>query len=562
MRKISISAVIIALLVGILLPVNAASPIDNKVASIVSSISVEGNKEVASEVILGVVTTKAGDELANEQISKDLNAISELGYFMEIEARFVPQVNGVKVVYVVTENPVVSEIVISGNTLIPTAELYSLMKVKTGTVFNIKDFDKDLDSIVKHHYDKGYWVIISDLGFEADKGQVTIALAEQKIGDIKLKGNDKTKDYVLLREIKTKLGDFFDASSIQQDQRRIALLGLFEEVSVEPQRRVSEDVVDLTYVVKERKSGTASFGAGYSSVDGFIGYIDVSEQNFMGRAQTVYIRWEFGGKKSSYELGFMDPWLGGKKVLFDASLYNRTVERGTSGNEYSLLRRGGTIALGKWFGDYYQAIVRGKIEDSAETPLSGSQHQTVPLASTRSITFLLARDTRDSAYNARSGSLARLSTEVAGQMLGGAYSFNKFELNVSKYIPVTDNQVLAFRLGTGLALEAGSEVPTKDKFDVGGADTLRGYNYGKFVGEKMVVFNTEYRVNFGSNLQGVAFFDVGRAWDKTEPIKFEDLKAGAGIGVRIETPIGLMRIDYGISPEEGGKTYFSLGQAF
>jgi outer membrane protein insertion porin family len=562
-KRITASTLMIILVLTFVLPV-AANPLEqNKVASTnVSSIEVEGNKEIPTDLILGVVKTKAGDKLSNEQLSKDLNAISELGYFMEIEARFVQQINGMKVIFVVVENPKVSEIAISGNTLIPTKEIYNLMKVKTGEVFNIKDFDKDLNSIVNYYYEKGYWVVISDLGFEASHGQIKIVLSEQKVGDIKLQGNDKTQAHVLLREIQTKSGEPFNAASIYQDQRRIALLGLFEEVSVEPERRANEDLVDLTYKVKERKSGAASFGAGYSSVDGFIGYIDVSEQNLLGRAQKVYLRWEFGGKKNSYELGFMDPWFTGKKLLFDADIYNRTSERGSGDKKYTLLQRGGTLALGKWFGDYYQATVRGKIEDSAETPLEGSTHESVPLASTRSLTFSLARDTRDSAYNATKGSLARLSTEVAGQFLGGAYSFNKVDFNLSKYIETTKDQVLAMRLGTGAAFEAGSQVPRKDKFYVGGADTLRGYNYGAFIGDKMLVFNTEYRVKFASNLQGVAFVDVGRAWDNGETMKFEDLKAGAGLGIRIETPLGLMRIDYGISKEQGGRAYFSLGQAF
>ena len=160
--------------------------------------------------------------------------------------------------------------------------------------------------------------------------------------------------------------------------------------------------------------------------------------------------------------------------------------------------------------------------------------------------------------NPKSGSYKRVSAEMAGGILGGDYTFGKYQAEGSLYHEVLRNQVLALHLATGLS--AGT-LPPHEQYRIGGAESLRGYDYGEFYGDKMVLANAEYRFQIIKGLQGVVFADTGAAWLKDDPVNLADFSTGAGVGVRIDTPIGMLRIDYGVG-KKGGQAYFSFGQMF
>src|SRR5690606_13315880 len=184
---------------------------------------------------------------------------------------------------------------------------------------------------------------------------------------------------------------------------------------------------------------------------------------------------------------------------------------------------------------------------------------------TRSITLSTRTDTTDSLFMPTRGLRTGLSAEFAGGWLGGTSSFTKYQGDISHYIKVGSNdQTLAVRAMYG----HGHNLPEHELFSVGGSETVRGYDYDAFRGDRMAVFNVEYRfpiaVSLGgqaSNLQGVVFVDAGQAFRPGEPLSLNSLKMGYGIGVRLDTFLGVSRLDYGIG-EEGGKIYFSTGATF
>ena len=150
--------------------------------------------------------------------------------------------------------------------------------------------------------------------------------------------------------------------------------------------------------------------------------------------------------------------------------------------------------------------------------------------------------------------------EVAGRFLGGDLDFTTYRGSASKYFQLgeTNKHTIALRVDAGVQT---GEVPSYELFRVGGTGSLRGYNYAQFRGEKMLTTSAEYRLKLTDTVQGLVFVDLGNAWDQNTPISLKDLKVGYGIGVRIDTPLGVMGLGYGIG-EEGGKTYFTIGEQF
>ncbi|GAF90604.1 unnamed protein product, partial [marine sediment metagenome] len=209
--------------------------------------------------------------------------------------------------------------------------------------------------------------------------------------------------------------------------------------------------------------------------------------------------------------------------------------------------------------------------------ISGTLPEDTNEGLTNSLVPTFSYDTRDNVFEPTSGWYHNFSLEKAGGFLKGDYDFTKYNLTLRAYIStkfiedvvdissvkkITDNLskgVLALRAMGGMA---DTDLPSFAAYQVGGMNTLRGYDFGEFSGDKSLVFNVEYRFPLAENFQAVLFADWGQAWDYGESIDFEDLKFGRGVGVRFDTPLGPIRLDYGINENGEGKTYFSIGHTF
>ena len=547
----------------------------------VVAVEIDGLKSVPKETVMEVVKVKVGDTLTEEAVRADMEAINDLGLFFNVSARFHPHLGGIRLVYEVVETPRVKSIAFQGNEAVGTDKLELLVSIKPGEILNVKKLNGDLERILKYYYNEGYSARIKDVNI-SEQGDVTIILEELRVSDIRVEGNKKTKEYVIRRQITVKPGELLNVNKLREDQRRLGNLGIFESVDIKLDLDEAKKGYIVTYVVKEAKTGSAALGAGWSSAEGFIGYIELAEDNFLGRQQRVNINWQFGGGRNSYELGFYDPWLDSRRTSFGLNLYNRTsrVERnwdeerydwiGTGDHpekvKYSEQRRGGSVSVGRPLNLDTRVSLSLRIDATKLTPLPEEGQSEAgwtwlegnPSGETRSVTLSLVNDTRDYYMNPKSGSLKRVSAEMAGGILGGDYTFGKYQAEGSVYREVFRNQVLALHLAAGLST---GTLPPHEQYRIGGAESLRGYDYGEFYGDKMVLANAEYRFQIIKGLQGVVFADTGAAWLKDDPMSLADFSTGAGVGVRIDTPIGMLRIDYGVG-KEGGQAYFSFGQMF
>jgi len=548
----------------------------------VVAVEIDGLKTIPQETVMEVVKVKVGDTLTEDAVRADMQAISDLGLFFNVSARFHPDLGGIRLVYEVVENPKVKSIAFKGNEAVSTDKLDLLMSIKPGEILNVKKLNGDLERILKYYYNEGYSARISDVNV-SEQGDVTIVLEELRISDVRVEGNTKTKEYVIRRQITVKPGELLNVNKLRDDQRRLVNLGIFESVDIKLDPDEAKTGYIVTYVVKEAKTGSAAFGAGWSSAEGFIGYIEVAEDNFLGRQQRVNINWQFGGGQNSYELGFYDPWLDNQRTSLGLSLYSRTsrVDRNWDSESYQLIgesdtpdkvryseqRKGGSVSVGRPLNANTRASLSLRIDAAKLVPLPAEgEEQPVwawapgkdPSGETRSLTLSVVNDTRDYYMNPTSGSLKQVSVEMAGGILGGDYTFGKYQAAGSVYREVFRNQVLALHVATGLST---GTLPPQEQYRIGGAESLRGYDYGEFYGDKMVLANAEYRFQIIKGLQGVVFVDTGGTWLKGESMDLADLSTGAGAGVRIDTPIGMLRIDYGVG-KRGGQVYFSFGQMF
>ncbi|EAX47477.1 surface antigen (D15) [Thermosinus carboxydivorans Nor1] len=571
----------LSIVVGALTPAFAA----DLTGRTVTAVAVAGNKAVAESTIMAAVKTKPGDILSADKIKEDMQAIYELGYFFDVVANFTEVPEGVKVVYTVLENPALQDVVFKGNTKVTTDKLNSLVTAEKGKTLNTKILNDNMRAIEQYYHDQGYILArVSDVAM-SPTGVLTITINEGILEDIVVKGNDKTKKYVITREMKLKPGEPFNVKDARRSMQKVYNLGYFEDVNMKLNPGKEPNGVVLETSVVEQKTGTFSIGAGYSKADGLVGIIELGDNNFRGTGDKVKVHWEFGGNSGSnnnYEFSYTRPWLDQKQTSLGFNIYNMTnqyddyYDNGDLRSTYDRKRQGWDITLGRPAGEYIQNYITLKNRrdtyvkyvdgpvDYMATPGSANynasynqQYLQDNFGLTRSITLMRVYDSRDNVFNPTEGRRYSLAAEFAGGLLGGDFDFNKYTAEGRQYLKVGRSQVVAFRLTVGYA---DGKMPEAGKFAVGGADTLRGYNDDQFKGDKMFAATAEYRFPVAQKVQGVVFTDVGNAWDG-DHYKLNDLKTGAGVGLRITTPIGPIRIDYAVG-EQGSRTHFSFGGQF
>ncbi len=521
-------------------------------------IIIVGNENVDEATIRGAIThMQVGELLDADLANEDLLAIYELGYFIDVAAglEMVPGTgNGVRVVIQVFELPIVKQLNVESEG-VPSDVVRGWLGVAEGEVLNQNAFREGLINVqdrALEEYDVYLRPAVID--FDDEAGIVSVQFRAARVGEVRIEGHEKTREFVIARELTFQPGDLLRRDQVRRSIERVNMLGFFNNVTAQFYEMEDPDTLGVLIQVTERKTGLASFGAGYSTQDGFIGYVEVRDDNFLGRGQRANLRWEFGSTRSTYDLGFYEPYLFGTPTSIEVNLYNRSTQRTSLGTKFTDHRIGGDLTIGRPLGEYTRGFVRYKLENWTQTPEGGS-----PVSgATRSLTLSTRTDTTDDRFSPTRGLRTGLSAEFAGGILGGDTTFTKYEGNLSGYIKVgASGQTVALRGLYG----HGNNLPTHERFNVGGAETVRGYDYGAFQGDRMVVLNAEYRFPITDMVQGVVFVDAGRAYALDEPITLSGLKVGYGVGVRLDTVLGVIRIDYGIG-ESGGRTYFSIGPAF
>lgn len=555
----------------------------------VAFVEVAGAVTIAPETILAATRLKPGDVWTPDKVRQDLRLIYELGTISDVTADFTVIPEGVKVVYNVRENPVLKSIVVQGNKVVKTDKLLSLVTVKPGAVLNSKTVATNLQAIEEYYKGQGYILAkAGDVNF-SPAGILTLHIMEGVIEDIVVKGNKKTKAYVVTREMRTKKGLPFNSKDARRSMQKLYNLGFFEDVNLKllPGKQPGGTIMEITVV--EQKTGTFSIGGGYSASDGIVGIITVGDKNFRGTGDNAQVRWEIGGKAETagnFSVSYTKPWLDSKQTSLGLNLYSLTsqyTDYDTSGDQQGTYNRkysGGDITLGRPVNDYLSHYVTLKNRnDSYVTWVSGPNYVTdFPYAPnyinanyglTRSIAVTRVFDSRDNTSNPTLGTRYSIGLEFAG--LGGNFNFNKNSFEIRHYWAVGKTQVLAVRGMLGFAT---GDLPYSQKFSLGGTTSLRGYRDDQFKGDRMIAASAEYRFPLAKRVQAVIFTDMGNAWTNnvwtnnasnsgswTNGDNSSGIYIGYGAGVRLVTPFGPVRVDYGYG-SQGGRLHFGFGGQF
>lgn len=566
---------------------------------------IEGNVTVPEAEIAAALKTKPGMQFTEAGLSEDLSAIYDLGWFYDLRPEFKTVPEGVQVIYHVMENPVYQKTDVEGNTVLNKQRVASFFDLEQGKIANLKDINKCVQKLEEEYRSNGYILArVTDVHMEKD-GTLKVAVNEGIVEGFKVKGNVKTKDYVVTREMKLKKGEPFNAKAARRSMQRVYNLGYFEDVNIKLNPGREPNGVEVEISVVEMNTGTFGIGAGYSNADGFVGMVSIGDKNFRGIGDKINLRWEFGGEDNkNYDFSYTRPWLDDKETSATINLYditNEYADYNIDGDEiarYDKKRRGQEITFSRrthnefvsnyitiknrddiykgeadgyendpnqyYEDNFYKENEKGEVvnkSDKYETwmPKTAAERRKENFGVTRSITFGRVYDSRDNIYDPHEGKRIGYSVEWAGGM-GGDFDFTKWTADWRYYFRAGGESVWALNLGAGYA---SGDMPLSQRFSMGGSDTLRGYEDDQFRGNSMLKATLEYRFPIVKKVQGVLFTDNGYAWDKRHEDEFDMglLKNSYGVGLRINSPLGPVKLDYGYG-EDGGKFHFSFGGQF
>lgn len=428
----------------------------------------------------------------------------------------------------------------------------------------------------------------------------------------------KTREFIITREMRLKAGDIFNRNTAQQDLQRVFGLGLFEDVrlSFSPGSDPREVIVNVDVV--EGNTGSLAAGGGISSNAGLFGTVSYQQRNFGGNNQTLGAEVQLGEREFLFDLNFSDPWIATDnfRTSYTVNVFRRqsislvydgensSIRTLNDNDSPRIVRTGGGITFvrplapdvftkPKWvlsLGFNYQQVqvqnANGDISPLS-APLNGFGSQQLAFSSSGiddllSLNIGAIRDFRDNPLQPTSGSFLRLGLEqtipvgsgsIFGTRVRGSYSyfipvrlinsFNLFETDIFK-----GQQSLAFNVQAGTVL---GDLPPYDAFIVGGSNSVRGYAEGE-VGSGRSYFQAtaEYRFPIVAIIGGALFVDFGTTVGSQgdvpgQPGIVRDLPGtglGYGLGVRVQSPVGQIRVDYGFNVDGGSRLHFGIGERF
>lgn len=590
----------------------------------VKKITFLGNQNLVSGKLKSAMLTKEGGFFSflsgsgaykQEAFDRDVQLLSYL-YFNEgyvqvkvdrPQVYVTPDKKGIYITIRIEEGEQfhVGSVDFAGDLLFSRDELFETIETKEGNLFVYETLQRDLEALRAKYGDLGYAFAnviprtrirekdkLVDITFEIDKGNKVY------IGEINVIGNSKTRDKVLRRELKILEGELYHETRKRESISNIKRLGYFEEVNFNQKTRPNDPTkVDIDIVVKERNTGTVQVGAGYSSFYGFVFNGQVSQINFLGKGQSLSAALDYSKKQQMYKLSFTEPFFADTEwsLGFDAYRSRREL------TEYIETKTGGAIRVGHPLAPYLDGIIRYKLDNTNLdlTPQGDPDLFPVKTADgvTSSLTFTLEYDRRNDRFLPTKGIYASASLEYAG--LGGDKKYTKGFGTFRYYKELFWDIVWRNNISYGFirSNDPNQEPPFNELFLLGGANTLRGYDwftvgrrkqsnmaynelvaagdpnaYAKsfrpFGGLQQIFYNLEFQFPLidEAGIKGVVFYDIGTAENS---IILNEMRSDVGFGFRWYSPIGPLRFEWGFPfnkrdelGENGVNFQFAIGSPF
>ncbi len=563
---------------------------------VVNSVTFEGIT-ISEKNLKDVMLLKKGKLYNPDLIESDKAILTEfynaLGYLNAVidDVRIAVKDSRADIIIKIKEGAktLIEGIEIRGTIFIFKKEIINAVRIKTGDPYNEVDISDARYKIIDLYSSNGFIDSKVDIKqqagekgvkviFEIDEGKLTL------FGKTVISGNAETKNEVIKREMLYENGAPFNPSLLTKTRQRLYKLGLFTDVDVDAIEKEG-DVKDVHVRVKEGNAGAVEVGVGYGDYERFRGSFDISYRNLFGMNRQVSFRTEVSTLEQRYIVNYTEPWFSGKRLPFKMLLIKeerteKTIE--TRETRYKLRRHTASVGFEKKFSErvkgeiFYDFSLVKTFEVKPDVILTKEDSGTIAIAGIRPG---IVYDTRDNPFDPRKGVLAGISVKTASGYLLSETDFVKAIVNGSAYKELNKYFVIAFSLKSGMSqgFAKTEELPLVERFFLGGRTTVRGYEQDTLGpkgadgsptgGNAFVLTNLELRTSIGKGFGLVTFLDGGNVWKKTGDIKLSDMKYTAGAGLRYNTPVGPLRIDYGhkLDRETGeskGEVHFSIGHTF
>lgn len=481
----------------------------------------------------------------------------------------------------------VGSITFSGNKVFPDPRLHSHLEIKENDPFSFLKLSRSNWNLVNMYANAGYLDAEVDPRITTNHVRIDIRfnIVEGKpvyADTILIKGLEKTKPYVVKRELKIKKKELVTHSRIVQSQQNLYKTGLFNSVYINPARdSVKTQYRPVTVKVVESEAGEFNAGVGYGSKEHLRLSAELLQGNFLGTGQRIGSRVRFnifdtklGIQNIKLEGLYTAPhFIFGGVRLDNSTYYQRDVEV-----NYTLNRIGSELTIGKDIFRHSRIYSTTKIENNSFSKIDTASVLDTTKSRIRSISLNLIRDTRDNLFNPTHGSYVKLSGLLAGAIFQGTDEFYRTTFDYMRYIPYRSTVTFATNLSLGALFEFGKtqSIPIYERFYAGGDQTIRGFGErqvgpmraGQPVGGNYrLIFRNELRFKVYKQFHTAVFADVGNVWNNITLSKLQYYRIGVGFGFRYTTPVGVARLDFGFkvrrkSGEKIGKIHLTLGQAF
>jgi outer membrane protein insertion porin family len=587
--------------------------VNEGVKGAIRRIAFEGNEHFSEKVLRKQMKTRGktlisfvdkSGRLDETQLQQDLDKLREWyqnhGY-IDVEIKDVRKEhsgNGpIIITIVIAEGPQyhVGKIAVSGEKAATEANIRALLKMKEGSVYSPKALHDDAKAIADAYGSGGYVdLVVLPEGTPAGPARIDVHYKIEE-GDrsflqrVNIAGNTRTKDKVIRREVLLAPGDVFNTVRVDTTKKRLENLGYFSKVETYPEDTEIAGRKDLDILVQEKRTGSLTFGGGFSTIDQLVGFAELTQGNFdlmnwpafTGAGQKFRLRLQYGTQRKDFVLTLTEPYfldrrlsLGGQ-LFFSEATYLSTV--------YDQRNYGFAIELRKPINAYMYATLGYRLQDvdifnvdpSASVEIQSQEGSFVESEILTSLVF----DRRDNPLLSRRGQRVTLSPYIAGGFLGGDVQIYGFDVEGSQYFRFRWDTILLLNVevATVNTWGSGDQVPIYDRLYLGGSNNLRGFPFREvgpqddqgqpIGGNSMARATVEFTFPIIEKARGAIFYDTGFVNSEAWSFGFNHIASDIGVGIRLDLPIGPLRLDYGYPIQRdgyngGGHFNFNVGYQF
>jgi|GEM_PF-493881 len=540
--------------------ITMAGGLEEQTSPLALAVEVRGNEHISTEYILKNLThIRLGEPLSPEAVKRETQVLMDLGYFSAVDVYKEPVGSGIKVIFQVHENPVFTGFNLVGlKTVAPEEFLpYLVKEERKGEIVNLSMIAQDVQEAIMIFQEKEGWFLTvnhSQIAVSQD-GVVTLSLTEVKLGRIIIEGLEKTKEFVVTRELSLREGELLNMNVLREDLNTLGRLRIFEDIK--PYFRPTPDPEVVDVVIELTEGSLIQFNFGFSYVPNtnlLTGYADIIDPNFRGLGQQISFKMEVNQDKlRHFAFSYREPWLDEAHTSFGLSLYSND-----DYNEEEITDRGEKAKA--YLGDKYSKGVEVSVGRPLTRNLRGStslqfekvktkfkswvdeEYTGAPLANeeywNNNLGLGLSYDRRlfEKIFYTTGGYFAQVSTNLHGGFLGGKYDYQSYTAEFRQFFSPMEHTTLCYRIKGGTLV---GDIPETDLFALGGVASLRGYGDKYLQGEDLFLTNLELRQRIPGNdsLEFACFYDLGS-------VDYDDYFQGYGVGLRYITILGQLRFDF------------------